>query len=181
LRHVVFALLAGLPLIAQGTPRFDIPGEDRGVQYHFQLRASKAGSALRDQVGNQIAGGGGFMALFGEEPLRVRVRMDGDNFPSQDGRQRVQTEGLGVEAFLFFTDGDAITPYLSVGPAFQRWEIGGGDYPGQAPRSLNKLAGRAETGVWFKERVGASIGVLFGSIDTGRKAASPYLAITFRF
>lgn len=181
MRWPAWLLLALSPLGAQGSPKLSLPREDQEFRTHFQLRGSWPGAQLRDFAGSQVAGGAGFMMMFGRDPLRLQIRMDGDYYAGKASAQRVQTAGIGVEAVYWMPAWDFMTPYLSVGPAFQRWEIGGGDLPGQAPRSSNHLAGRFEAGVWFKGKVAASAGVLYGSFRQGKASANPYVALMLAF
>jgi hypothetical protein len=161
--------------------RITIPSAPSDVQYHFQLRASRTGPGVRELAGGETSGGGGFMAMLGDMPLRLRLRMDGDFFPAASGKQAVWTAGLGAEAVYRFPDMDTWKPFVSLGPAFQRWEIGSDTPQGLPKRSFNKLAGRAESGFWYKERVCLSLGLLWGRLESGRSTSNPYAAVTFRF
>ena len=181
MRYLLSILLLGSPLLSQGLQGIGLNRSSEGIQYQFQLRASKAGSAFRDLAGDQVSGGGGFMAVIGDTPLRLRLRVDGDFYPSQNLRPKVNTQGLGVEAFLLLPASDTVTPYLSLGPTFQHWEFGGGDYLGQAPQSSNKLGARIEAGAWFKRRFAVSAGLFYGTFVPGKTASNPYLAITLQF
>lgn len=158
-----------------------IPSAPSDLRYHFQLRASRTGSGVRDLAGAEVAGGGGFMAMMGDMPLRLRLRMDGDCFPASSGKQTVWTAGLGAEAVYLFPEMDAWKPFVSLGPAFQRWEIGADTSQGRPRRSYNRLAGRAEAGFWFKERVCLSLGLLCGGLEDGHSTSNPYVAATLHF
>jgi|GEM_PF-3964397 len=178
----LIALGAGSRMLqAQERPNLSLPRDQGDIQYHFQLRASRTGSALRDLAGSQVSGGGGFMAMLGEMPLRLRFRMDGDVFPATSGRQTVRTAGLGAEAVYLFPPMDRLEPFVSLGPAFQRWEIGTDSAPDTPKRSFNKAAGRLEAGLWFRERVCISLGLLCGKLENGHSTSNPYAAVTFRF
>ena len=181
MRYLFTLLLLGPPLVAQNLQGLGLNRNSEGIHYQFQLRGSKAGSAFQDLAGDQVSGGGGFMAVIGDSPIRLRLRLDGDFYPSQNMHQRVDTQGLGVEAFLLLPASDTVTPYVSIGPTFQHWEFGGGDYLGQAPQSSNKLGARIEVGAWFKRRFAVSGGLFYGTFAPGKTAANPYLAITLQF
>jgi hypothetical protein len=107
--------------------------------------------------------------------------MDGDVFPASSGKQTVWTAGLGVEAVYLFPAVGRLEPFVSLGPAFQRWELGGDVAPGPPTRSFNKAAGRLEAGLWFRERVSIALGLLCGKLENGQSTTNPYAAITFRF
>ncbi len=181
MRYLLALLFLGSALLAQNLPGLGLSRNSEGVQYQFQLRGSKAGSTFQNLAGDQVAGGGGFMAVIGDTPIRLRLRLDGDFYPSQNGRPKVNTQGLGVEAFFLLPESDTLTPYLSLGPTFQHWEFGGGDYLGQAPQSSNKLGARLEMGVWFKRQIAVSAGLFYGTFAPSRTAANPYLAVTLQF
>ena len=181
MRYLLTLLLLGSALLAQGPQGYGLNRNSQDIQYQFQLRGTKAGSAFQDLAGDQVSGGGGFMAIFGDSPLRLRLRLDGDFYPSQNGRPLVSTQGLGVEAFFLLPTGDTLIPYLSLGPTFQHWEFGGGDFLGQAPQSSNKLGARAEIGVWFRRRFAISGGLFYGTFAVDKTAANPYIAITLQF
>lgn len=173
--------LGGGGLLAQDLPRFVPPGERGDLQYHFQLRANRSGAGVRELSGSQIAGGGGFMAMFGEMPLRVRIRMDGDLYSADSGKQLVRTAGFGMEGVLLFPAADSLEAFVSLGPALQHWEIGADATPNTPKRSFNKAAGRLEAGLWFRGRFGLSAGILAGALENGLSARNAYAAVTFRF
>ncbi len=179
---IALVLMAlGIPLPAQARPNFSLPRDEKGIQYHFQLRTSRGGTGVRELAGNQVSGGGGFMAMLGDMPLRLRIRMDGDIFPASPGKQIVRTAGLGAEACYLFPASGSLEPFLSLGPAFQHWEIGADNDTGPAKRSLNKAAGRLEGGLWFRERVCLSLGILCGRLEQGHSTSNPYAALTLHF
>lgn len=166
---------------AQERAKLALPVDRSATQYHFQLRASRTGAGARELAGGQVSGGGGFMAMFGDMPLRLRIRMDGDFFPAASGKQAVWTAGLGAEAVFLFPAMDRLDAFVSLGPAFQRWEIGSDAPPATGKRSFNKAAARLESGFWFRERVCFSLGLLWGKLEQDRSTSNPYAAITFRF
>lgn len=145
-----------------------------GVAYQFNLRATWADTYLHDLGADRTGGGGGFAVLLGQAPLRLRVRMDGDTFPVPAGTGAVQTFGLGAEAFLLLPLGDRVRPFLAAGPAFQQWALTGKE-------TTQKLAVRAEAGIWVKEKVGICAGVLTGATRPGRTDTLSYLQVNFNF
>ena len=181
MRYILVLLWVGTALAAQSEQGFGLSRDVGILQYQFQLRGSRAGSAFRELTGNQVAGGGGFLAVIGETPLRLRLRLDGDYFPSQNGQPQVSSQGLGVEAFLLFPSSTSLAPYLSLGPTFQHWEFGRGQFIGQAPQSSNRLGSRLEAGLWFKGRWALAAGLFYGTYAPGETATDPYLAITIQF
>jgi len=179
---VVGMLVLGCPALqAQKASSHFAPADRDNVQYHFQLRASRSGSGVRELAGAQVSGGGGFMAMFGDMPLRLRTRMDGDFFPASSGKQTVRTAGLGAEDVILIPALDRMDAFVSLGPAFQRWEIGSDALPATAKRSFNKAAGRLESGFWFKNRICLSLGLLWGKLEKDHSTSNPYAAITFHF
>jgi len=145
------------------------------VNYQFSLRANQGGSTLRDQGADQGGGGGGFAMILGAEPLRLRVRMDGDNFPGKSNP--INTYGIGAEALLVAGNPGSFHPYLSAGPAFEQWKIGAPD--GFSSNStVNKLAWRVEGGVWYKQALGLHVGVLTGLLQSGQRVTFTYIGLS---
>jgi hypothetical protein len=166
-------------LQAQGKPAFSPPRTEDGILYQFQGRVVYAGGGMEAFTDNRVGGGIGFSALFGSEPLRLRLRMDGEGFPGKNGKGAVSSYGLGAEALVFLPFGDRVTPYLSCGPAFQHWDFAQNDQFPMHSRTTNHLAGRAELGLRFGRRTLVSLGVLVGSTVDGKSAVNPYVAVTF--
>jgi hypothetical protein len=172
-------LVLGLrPHLAAQTPyKPKLPENDPGIVYQFQLRVSRAGTGLESMVGSRNGGGIGFSAMFGDDFLRLRLRMDGDGFPGKDGKGAVTTSGAGVEGVLFLPSFPWATPYVSCGAAFQHWEIGQNDQVPARSRTTNHLAGRAELGLRLRWGFQVTLGVLYGKTVDGQTAANPYLAL----
>ena len=161
-------LLAG-PLLAQD-----------GLAYQFNLRAIAAGGTLQDLGSDRSGGGGGFALVIGEEPMRLRVRMDGDTFPGRTSTGPVSTYGFGVEPIVILPSSYVFAPYVSAGLAFQQWKLGPpATDPSTRDLVTNKLAMRVEFGTVYKEHLTICIGVLEGYLLTGRKASCPYLGISY--
>lgn len=154
------------------------PGGD-GIVYQFQLRAARAGGGLDPVVASRSGGGAGFAAMFGDTPLHLRLRLDGDGFPGRDGMGPVSTFGLGAEGVLFLPGLGRLTPFLSAGAAFQHWSVAQEDRLPARSRNANRLAGRAELGLRLGRRGAVSLGVLVGKTVDDRSTANPYLAVTF--
>ena len=176
------ALILALPLglQAQEKLKLDLASGGDGTLYQFQLRVVQAGSGLDGGVGRRTGGGVGVSALFGDSQLRLRVRMDWDGFDGKDGKGSVNTAGLGVEGVYFLPSFDWVTPFLSCGVAFQRWEVQqNATFPGAGSLISNRLAGRAELGLRFGRRTLLSLGVLTGKVGEGQSAVNPYVALTF--
>jgi len=172
-------LLVGPGLQAQGKPDFPPSRSDDGILYQFQGRVIRAGGGMEAFTDNRIGGGIGFSALFGSEPLRLRVRMDGEGFSGKDGKGAVSSYGLGAEALVFLPVGDWVTPFISCGPALQHWDLAENDQFPAHSRTSNHLAGRVELGLRFGQRTLVSLGVLAGRTFDGRGAVNPYVAVTF--
>jgi len=180
--RLTMALVLGLPLSlqAQEKMKLDLATGGDGILYQLQLRVVQAGSGLDSVVGRRIGGGMGFSALLGDSQLRLRVRMDWDGFEGKDGKGSVSTAGLGVEGVYFLPSFDWVTPFLSCGAAFQRWDVAQIDqFPGTRSKVSNRLAGRAELGLRLGRRTLLSVGILVGKAGEGQSAANPYLAVTF--
>jgi hypothetical protein len=175
------ALVLALPasLQAQEKLNLKLSTSDDGILYQFQARLVQAGSGMDKVVGSRTGGGVGFSAVFGDTPLRLRVRMDGDAFDGKDGKGRVATEGLGAEGVLFLSSFDRVTPFISCGAAFQHWEVTQGDQVPTNSRTSNRIAGRAELGLRLGRRALVSFGVLAGKTGDGRSTSNFYLAFTY--
>jgi hypothetical protein len=150
-----------------------------GILYQFQGRVIHAGGGMEALTGSRDGGGIGFSALFGSEPLRLRLRMDGEGFPGRDGKGAVSSYGLGAEALVFLPFGDRVTPFVSCGPALQHWDLAQNDQFPAHSRTMNHLAGRFEVGLRFGRQTLVSLGVLAGRTFDGGGAVNPYLAVTF--
>ena len=178
---LAIALAAGLPLSlrAQEKPYTGLASSEDGTVYQFQLRVVQAGSGLDDVVGNRTGGGAGFSAMFGDMPLRLRLRMDGDAFEGKDGKGLVSTGGFGAEGVYFLPSYDWATPFLSCGAAFQRWDVSQNDVQtGDHSVVSYRLAGRAELGLRLGRRTLISLGVLIGKAGDGQTVTNAYLAVT---
>ncbi|HJV21368.1 MAG TPA: hypothetical protein VJ570_01675 [Holophagaceae bacterium] len=171
-------LLAALPLGAQEKVHLSMDRDTHA--YAFQLRVDQAGNALRDAGASRTGGGAGFAMFLGDDPLRLRLRMDADTWSGKPAYGSIQTAGLTAEAFYEFEAGDAVVPFVSGGPAFQHWILGSAPALGTERVTVNKLAFRAEAGVFIRRRFGVSLGVLTGSLQAGRQATVTYLGLTFR-
>lgn len=86
-----------------------VPGAD-AIVYQFQLRAVRAGSGLDPVVASRNGGGAGFAAVFGDTPLRLRLRLDGDGFPGRDGMGPVSTSASAPRASCSFPNWAASPP-----------------------------------------------------------------------
>jgi hypothetical protein len=168
-------------LTAQSKPYQGGLPSDKAIIYSGQLRADQAGGGLNGVVGNRTGGGGGFSAMFGDTPLRLRIRMDGDAFSGLDGQGLVSTVGLGMEGVFFFPSFDWVTPYISLGAAFQQWNIMQAKETSTSSVATNHIAGRAEFGTRFGRTITLSLGVLAGSTVNGLTATCPYLALGISF
>ncbi|HJW33678.1 MAG TPA: hypothetical protein VJ505_09975 [Holophagaceae bacterium] len=175
---MVMSLLMALPLGAQEKIRVAPPSE--AYVYLGQLRASRADRTLKDWGANGTGGGAGFAMLLGTDPLKLRLRMDGDTWSGQPATGSIQSIGLTTEAFLEFDATGPVTPFISAGPAFQHWILGSNPTYGAPRTTLNKLAFRAEAGIFIHQRFGFSLGALTGSLDAGQRTTVTYLAFTFR-
>ncbi len=175
----IFTLLfAALPLAAQEKIRVATPGDS--YVYTGQLRASLADRTLKDWGANGTGGGAGFAMVLGSDPLKLRLRMDGDTWSGQPAYGSIQSIGLTTEALFEFDASGPVTPFLSAGPAFQHWILGSNPSFGAPRTTLNKLAFRAEAGVFIHQRFGISVGALTGSLGAGQRTTVTYLAFTFR-
>jgi len=166
-------------LLAQTKPYLGPTASDAGIVYSFQLRIVQAGSGLEGVVGNRTGGGGGFSAMFGDTPLRLRFRMDGDAFPGRDGQGNVSSVGLGAEGVYFLPSFTWMTPYISLGAAVQQWEVMQAEANPSSSRTANQIAGRAELGIKLGRSTMLSLGVLAGSTVNGSKTTNPYTAWAF--
>jgi len=178
---LAMALVVGLPLSlqAQDKPYTGLASSDDGTVYQFQLRVVQAGSGLDAVVGNRTGGGAGFSAMFGDMPLRLRLRMDWDGFEGKDGKGLVSTGGFGAEGVFFLPSFDWVTPFISCGAAIQRWDVSQNDeLTGMHSQISYRFAGRAELGLRFGRRTLLSVGVLIGTVGDGRTTANSYLALT---
>lgn len=164
---------------AQDKLNLGLSSPEDGIVYQFQLRAVRAGSGLDPVVASRNGGGAGFAAVFGDTRLRLRLRLDGDSFPGRDGKGPVSTFGLGAEGILFLPELGRLTPFLSMGAAFQRWSVAQEDRLPVRSRNASHPAGRAELGLRLGRRLALSLGVLVGKTLDDRTAANPYLAVTF--
>jgi hypothetical protein len=184
MQSILVAFLAiGLTssLTAQNKPNQGGLQGDSAIVYSGQLRVVRAGSDLEGVVGNRTGGGGGFSAMFGDTPLRLRIRMDGDAFSGMDGQGLVSSVGLGIEGVFFFPSFDWVTPYVSLGAAFQQWNIMQAKENSTSSITTNHIAGRAELGTRFGRSITLSLGVLAGSTVNGHTATCPYLALGISF
>ncbi|HJV88983.1 MAG TPA: hypothetical protein VJ623_01650 [Holophagaceae bacterium] len=174
--HGLFLL--ALSLGAQEKVR--VPLDRDPNTYTFQLRIDQAGSTLRDAGASLTGGGAGFAMILGDDPLRLRLRMDWDGWSGKPDFGAIQTAGITTEAFYVFDAGDAVVPFVSAGPAFQHWILGAGPALGREQATFNKLAFRAEAGVFIRRRFALSLGVLTGSLQASQRATMTYLGLTFR-
>lgn len=179
LRSTLLLALCAAAAPAQDKLNLGLSSREDGIVYQFQLRAVRAGGGLDPVVASRSGGGAGFAAMFGDTPLRLRLRLDGDGFPGRDGRGPVSTFGLGAEGILFLPELGRLTPFLSAGAAFQHWSVAQEDRLPARSRNANRLSGRAELGLQVGRRVGVSLGVLVGKTVDDRSTANPYLAVTF--
>ncbi len=171
-------LLTSLPLSAQDGAAWARQGE--GASYQFQLRAHRALGDLRATTQDATGGGGGFLMILGTTPLRLRLRMDGDDLPARPPASNLRTAGLGLEALYLLPFAPDWEPYVALGPALQHWEYRPVEAPGAPRRTFNKLATRLELGFWAHRHVGLSAGYLQGPLDAGRTARMIYLGFNFR-
>jgi hypothetical protein len=175
---LALALAGGLG--AQDKLNLGLIASDDGIVYQFQGRVVQAGSGMDSVVGNRTGGGVGFSAMFGDRPLRLRVRMDWDGFEGKDWKGSVNTTGLGADGVFFLPSFDWVTPFFSCGVAFQHWVIGeNNNLPGERSRTSNRLAGRAELGLKLGRRTLLSVGILLGKAGDDQSAANLYLAVTY--
>jgi len=145
---------------------------DDAVAWQFNGRVSKPSGVVRDLGADATGGGLGFALVAGREPLRLRVRMDRDAYPGSNGT--VTASGLGAEAILVMPTADAWQAFVSLGPAFEQWQLGT-----SPARTTNKAALRAEVGFLYKDHVGFCVGALTGPTLDGRRATCTYLGISF--
>jgi hypothetical protein len=178
---LVTALVVGLSASLQAQDKLNLKWStgDDGIVYQFQGRVVQAGSGMDTVVGSRTGGGVGFAAMFGDTPLRLRVRMDGDAFDGKEGKGRVSTAGLGAEGVLFLPSSGWVVPFLSCGAALQHWEVTQGDRVPTSSRTANRIAGRAELGLKLGRRTLVSLGLLIGKTGEGRSTTNSYLAVTF--
>ena len=175
---ILTLLFAALPLAAQEKIRVATPSDSH--VYTFQMRVSLADRTLKDWGAGGTGGGAGFAMLLGEDPLKFRIRMDGDTWSGQPATGSIQSIGLTTEAFFEFEPQGPVKPFLSAGPAFQHWILGSNPSFGAPRTTLNKLAVRAEAGIFLHRRFGFSLGALTGSLGAGQRTTVTYLAFTFR-
>ncbi len=179
LRSTLLLALCAAVAPAQDKLNLGLSSREDGIVYQFQLRAVRAGGGLDPVVASRSGGGAGFAAMFGDTPLRLRLRLDGDGFPGRDGRGPVSTFGLGAEGILFLPELGRLTPFLSAGAAFQHWSVAQEDRLPARSQKASRLAGRAELGLRLGRRLALSVGVLVGRTVDDRSTANPYLAVTF--
>lgn len=179
LRSNLLLALCAAVAPAQDKLNLGLGSREEAIIYQCQLRAIRAGGGLGPVVASRSGGGPGFAAVFGNTPLRLRLRLDGDSFPGKDGKGPVSTYGLGAEGILFLPQLGRIIPFLSAGAAFQHWSVAQADRLPVGSRNANRIAGRAELGLRLGRRVAVSLGVLVGKTVDDRSTANPYLAATF--
>lgn len=175
-RAALLALLLAPSLTAQGAAW----AQGDGISYLFQLRAHRPLGDLRSQTADRVGGGGGFMALLGRSPLRLRIRMDGDDLERRPPASNLRTAGLGLEALYLLPFAPDWEPHVSLGGALQRWEYRPSETPGTPARSFTKAAFRLELGFWAGRHVGASLGLLDSAFESGLRARMAYVGFTFR-
>ncbi len=178
MRACLLILLPALALGAQEKVRVPL-GADTHT-YTFQLRVAQADQTLKDWGASGTGGGGGFAMLLGEDPLKLRVRMDGDTWSGQPATGSIQSIGLTTEGFFMFDIDGPVKPFVSAGPAFQHWILGSNPTLGAPRITANKLAFRGEVGIFLHQRFGFSLGALTGSLGNGQRTTVTYLAFTFR-
>lgn len=153
---------------------------DDGILYQFNGVGARAGSTVRD-LGTTIGGGGGgFAVVLGQDLWRLRARFDGLSFPGANPNgTAVNVFTLGADAMaIFSTPEDNARPFFSVGPALAQWRVG--NLVGlPVNRTFNKLAWRAEGGIWIQERFAVYLGLFSGSAQPGRRAMCPYVGVSY--
>lgn len=179
LRSTLFLVLCAAVAPAQDKLDLGLSSREDGIVYQFQVRAVRAGGGLDPVVASRNGGGAGFAAVFGDTPLRLRLRLDGDGFPGRNGMGPVSTFGLGAEGLLSLPELGGSTPFLSAGVSFQHWSVAQEDRLPARSQKANRLAGRAELGLRLGRRLALSLGVLVGRTFDDHSTANPYLAATF--
>jgi hypothetical protein len=168
-------------LRGQGPINVNLSNPTEDSPFQFQLRICRAGGdEAKELAGNHWGGGGSCLLIFGDTPLRPRLRLDLDEIPRQDGNGVLATAGLGMEGVLALPDWGSFGPVFSLGPTLQHWSTAGVDNFGTQKRQVNKLAARFEVGTTLGERATLTLGCLYGALDRGRDASIAYVALTFQ-
>ena len=168
-------LASALPLAAQAWAQ-----QGDTASFQFQLRVHRVMGDLRASTDGSVSGGGGFMGVLGGMPLKLRLRLDGDDLPVRAPAAARRTMGFGAEALYLLPGAPDWEPYLALGPTLQHWEYLPVDAPGAPRRSFNHAAFRLEVGFWNHRHVGASLGLLDGPFEPGLRARMVYLGVNFR-
>ena len=120
------------------------------------------------------------MGVLGAMPLKLRLRLDGDDLPARAPAAARRTRGFGAEALYLLPLAPGWEPYLALGPSLQRGEYLPVDAPGAPHRSFNHAAFRLEVGIWNHRHVGAALRLFDRAFEPGLRARMVYLGINFR-